>query len=383
MKKTIVALYQLIYYKVLFNLFKLFPADSQKIVYLSHYGNRFGCNPKRIFDYIYKEEPTYKNVVVVNDEKNTSDYDSKRVSFVSYYSIGFVYHMATAGYWVVNTNLPPQLKPRKTTTYLQTWHGAGAFKKFGLDLPDSRHKEKESWKRDTSHWTKLITSSENVVKHYASACGISTSKIFPIGVPRNDLFFETKGIDKLKAEFKKIHNIPDDKKILLYAPTYRDVKGSNPLNLDFNQLQADLGNEYVFILKLHPFLADYKLKQTSREHQFVYNFSDFEDIQELLLIADALITDYSSVIFDYAITGNPILFYSYDLSEYERGFYDDYESFVPGPIAFTQAELTAYLKDYNKLAERYHHQVIDFAKQNNAYFDGNATKRAVDLLLSK
>jgi CDP-glycerol glycerophosphotransferase (TagB/SpsB family) len=322
-------------------------------------------------------------VVVVNDRKKIPYYDSKRVSFTSYYSIRFVYHMATAGYWVVNTNLPPHLKPRKTTTYLQTWHGAGAFKKFGLDLPDSRQKEKESWKQDTSNWTKLITSSENVVKHYASACGISPSKIYPIGVPRNDLFFENQGNDKLKVEFKKNYNIPSDKKILLYAPTYRDVKGSNPLNLDFEQLQADLGNEYVFILKLHPFLADFQLMDTNQEQPFVYNFSDFEDIQELLLIADALITDYSSVIFDYAITGKPILFYSYDLEEYERGFYDDYESFVPGPIAHNQAELTAYLTDYDSLVKRYHQQVIDFAKQNNAYFDGQATKRAVDLLFSK
>jgi CDP-glycerol glycerophosphotransferase (TagB/SpsB family) len=359
------------------------PSDEKKIVYLSHYGNRFGCNPKRIFDHIYKEKPTFKNVVVLNDQKKTPDCDPERVIYVSYYSISFVYHMATSGYWVVNTNLPPQLNPRKTTTYLQTWHGAGAFKKFGLDLPDSRQKEKESWKQDTSHWTKLITSSENVVKHYASACGISPSKIYPIGVPRNDLFFETQDTDKQKADFKKSHNIPLNKKILLYAPTYRDVEGSNPLNLDFQKLQADLGNEYVFILKLHPFLADFKLEEDNQEVPFVYNFSHFEDIQELLLIADALITDYSSVIFDYAITGNPILFYSYDLPEYERGFYDDYESFVPGPIAYTQSELTNYLKDYNKLSDRYHLEVIDFAKQHNAYFDGQATERAVELLLEK
>jgi CDP-glycerol glycerophosphotransferase (TagB/SpsB family) len=382
MKQMIKKLYQFLFYKVLFNLFKMLPVDENKIIYISHYGNRFGCNPKSMFDHIKEHYPEYKNVIVLNKPDVNHEYSEEKV--VGYYSISFLRELATSKYWVVNTNLHPDLAPRKETVYLQTWHAAGAFKKFGLDLPENRGKEKESWEKDTSHWTKLISSSESIIDTYASACGIDKNKIHPIGLPRNDIFFQAKDIARMKGEFYTTYNIPEDKKIILYAPTYRDTGNDNPVNLDFSKLQKELGNEYVFVLKLHPFLANYKFKASSKEEEkFVLNLSAIDDIQDLLLIADVLITDYSSVIFDFAITGRPMIFYSYDLEAYERGFYFDYKETLPGPIVFTQDELAVELKDYQLLTEKYRNDVLSFAKEYNAGFDGKSTEKAVKLLLNK
>lgn len=382
MKQTIKKIYQFLFYKVLYTLFKLQPIDEKKIIYISHYGNRFGCNPKSMYDHIKEQYPEYTNVIVLNKPDVNKKYGYDKV--VGYYSVSFLRELATAKYWVVNTNLHPDLSPRKETVYLQTWHAAGAFKKFGLDLPESRGKEKESWEKDTSHWTKLISSSESIVDIYASACGINKSKIHPIGLPRNDLFFQAKDIAEMKEGFYKTYNIPADKKIILYAPTYRDTNNDNPVNLDFSKLQKELGKEYVFVLKLHPFLANYKFKAATKEEEdFVLNLSSIDDIQDLLLIADVLITDYSSVIFDYAITGRPMIFYSYDLEAYERGFYFDYKKTLPGPIVYTQDELTAELKDYQKLSDVYRDDVLRFAREYNAGFDGKSTEKAVKLLLDK
>ncbi|SFB21062.1 MULTISPECIES: CDP-glycerol glycerophosphotransferase family protein [unclassified Bacillus (in: firmicutes)] len=381
MRKTIVSLYQFLFYKVLFSIFKLFPTDQKKIIYISHYGNRFGCNPKSMFEYVVENYPEYKNIVVLNQQGH--NHAEENVKYVSYYSVAFLIELATSKYWVVNTNLNPYLKPKKGTEYLQTWHGAGAFKKFGLDLPDSREKEKQSWKKDTSHWTKMLSSSESIIDIYSSACGIDKTIIHPTGLPRNDVFFQTKDTLKRKEEFYKTYNINPNKKIILYAPTYRDMNNDNPLNLDFSRLQKDLGEEYVFVLKLHPFLAKYQFETKEDGEKFVFNLSAIDDIQDLLLIADVLITDYSSVIFDYALTGKPMLFYSYDLEEYERGFYFEYKGFVPGPIVYTQEQLTAQLQNYDQLYAQHHDQVIAFAKEYNAGFDGKSTEKAVNLLLNK
>jgi CDP-glycerol glycerophosphotransferase (TagB/SpsB family) len=378
MRKQLTRLYQFIFYKLIFSLLKCLPSDNSKIIYIAHYGKNFNCNPKSMFEYIYEHYPQYKNIIVLNHRDRYFDVDKERVKFVSYYSLAFLYHLATSRYWVVNTNLHHYLKPKRGTKYFQTWHAAGAFKKFGLDLPDTMWKEKLSWKEDASHWSMLLCSSKHVVDIYAQACAIDKSKIYPIGLPRNDVFARPK---VEKSQILEKYKLPSDKKIILYAPTYRDHKQEDPVNLDFSQLQKQLSDEYVFLLKLHPFLADYQINN-DKTNRFVINLSKCDDIQELLLITDVLITDYSSVIFDFALTGRPMIFYAYDLDDYKRGFYVNYEHFVPGPIAYDQEQLMELLKDYDQLYHQYQRKIFEFAEKYNANV-GCATEKAVKLLLDE
>lgn len=378
MREILVKLYRFLFHNILFSCLKLFRTDDKKIIYISHYGSRFNCNPRCMFEYIQKHYPDYSNVIVMNGETENM---GENVKIVKYHSVSFLYHLATAKYWVANTNLHADLKPKKGTVYFQTWHAAGAFKKFGLDLPDNRQNEKMSWKKDTSNWTKMISSSKNIIDIYSNACGIDQSIIHPIGLPRNDIFFDDNNLEKMKREFYLSYNIEESKKIILYAPTFRDSDIDDPLKLDFKYLEKELKDEYVFILKLHPKLSGYQFNLPSGSERFLINLTSNDDIQELLLIADVLITDYSSVIFDYAISGKPIVFYSYDLQDYERGFYFEYKDFVPGPIVFNQESLVKQLSDYNRLYEENYGNTIAFAKEFNACFDGKSTERAVKLML--
>src|SRR4051812_25344956 len=142
MRKIIVKSAQFLLYKIIFRFMKLLPTQQNKIIYISHYGNRFGCNPKSMFDYIQTNRSDYKHIIVLNNANDQASIHGEGLTFVRYQSLAFLKELATSKYWVVNTNLPPDLKPKKETVYFQTWHGAGAFKKFGLDLPDTRNKEK-------------------------------------------------------------------------------------------------------------------------------------------------------------------------------------------------------------------------------------------------
>ena len=154
---------------------------------------------------------------------------------------------------------------------------------------------------------------------------------------------------------------------------------------DFDKLYKELGDEYVILLKLHPNIMDDAINIDEKYSNFVFNFSHYGEMQELLLAADLLITDYSSVIFDFALTGNPIILYSYDLDEYKneiRGFYYEYESFVPGPIVKTENQLIKEIKNYDELKSRNSNRVKKFAKKFNQREEKSSSQLAVELLLS-
>lgn len=386
MKSKLKKIVKYLYFNVFYKLMKILPIKENKIIYISHYGNRFGCNPQSIFNYIREEEKDYKHIIVLNnqDAVRKLDISGPDVKFVRYQSIAFLKELATAKYWVVNANLPPALKPKASTVYLQTWHGAGAFKKFGMDLPEKYANAKEEWMKDTANWTKMLCSAESVRSIYANACHIPEEIIHPIGLPRNDVFYKTDKINEAQLKFKEKYNILNEKKIILYAPTYRDEEEKNTIQFDFVDLENQIGDQYVFLLKLHPIVA--AKSNGINENQFLRSFSNYEDIQELLIVADLLITDYSSVIFDFAITGKPIVFYSYDLEEYDqrtRGFYYPYKEWVPGPIVYTQNELINKVRDYENLYESQRERVLAFGENYNANTNGNSTEEAVKLLLGE
>src|SRR5699024_7950338 len=159
--------------------------------------------------------------------------------------------------------------------------------------------------------------------------------------PRNDIFFnhdQEKYVSKIKNKLQ----LPKDKKVILYAPTFRDDQTSKnnkflfDINLDLHQMQERLGNDYILLLRMHVVISN-KIKIDPYLQNFVKNVSNYPDIQELSLMADVLITDYSSIMFDFANTKKPIVFYTYDFDNYRnnlRGFYMDFENEAPGPFVY-------------------------------------------------
>ena len=229
--------------------------------------------------------------------------------------------------------------------------------------------------------THLIVNSEAVKKEYASAFAVDPSRIYVIGNPRTDRMLDKQYLTKKVEQFYQDYPEMKEKRCILYAPTFRDTEVSNPkLHLDLQKTADSLGKEDVLFIRLHPHIATH-LKETLEgwKEKRIYNVSEYPEIATLLAAAEVLITDYSSIVFEYCLLERPMLFYAYDLKEFEqtgRSFYRDYRSFVPGPVIETEEELLSCLK------EQKYPQKESFVRENFPFLDGNATSRLFALIFS-
>ena len=205
-----------------------------------------------------------------------------------------------------------------------------------------------------------------------------------IGYPRNDILFKKNNPEDI-LRLKRRLGLPLDKKILLYAPTFRDDEFNENSSykfspkLSFQKLKEELQDEYILIVKYHYLIMDYI--DWFQHKGFIYHFDQSNDIAELFLVSDMLITDYSSVMFDYSILQRPMFFYAYDLDKYKndlRGFYFDYRGEMPGPISMDTDELICDIKQYD--AARYEERYENFRKKYNCWDDGNASAKVVETI---
>jgi CDP-glycerol glycerophosphotransferase len=262
--------------------------------------------------------------------------------------------MARARYWVTNSRMPLWIPKPKHTVYLQTWHGT-PLKRLAADMeevhmPETTIKEyKQGFLKEASNWDYLISPNAYSTEIFKSAFQFE-KEMLETGYPRNDYLYQHNNQQTID-QFKRSHGIPADKKIILYAPTWRDnqfyEKGKYKfdLDLDLAQLKESLGDNYIVLLRMHYLVAENF--DLSPYNGFAYDFSNHEDIRDLYLIADILITDYSSVFFDYANLKRPMIFYVYDIEEYRdnlRGFYFDFEKTAPGPLVKTTEQVIECIK---------------------------------------
>ncbi|HKL79994.1 MAG TPA: CDP-glycerol glycerophosphotransferase family protein [Mobilitalea sp.] len=282
-----------------------------------------------------------------------------------------------------NTFLPfAYLKRRKGVKVIQLWHGTGTFKRFGQDANTGRLKELEQIaNRNITH---LIVNSPETKKLYAQTFGINERYVYPIGLPKTDDLIrrveaeEKSDLHPDKNSIYHRYSIPKDRKLILYAPTFRDDEPHNPeVLVKLLELIKGLPEEYYLGLRLHPFIARTceGVKLPSRAIQLSFE----PDLSAVLMASDLLITDYSSIAFEYCITERPMVFFAYDLEEFSdhgRGFYEDYTSYVPGPVAYTSEEVIAIIRD-DRIDLR---RIQNFKNRNFSYLDGNATGRLIELI---
>lgn len=284
--------------------------------------------------------------------------------------------LATSEYVFLNDNFLPmgKLNFRKDAVITQLWHAEGAFKKFGLHIPqnDALRKAEIAANGKLSY---VVCSSEGVRKIYAEAFGVDEKKVLPLGAPRVDYLKDEKHKETAIAEIHQKYPQTKNKKILLYAPTFRDdPERDKEILKKFNiaALKKALGDEYEIFVRLHP-----QIHISDRDTEGATDVTDFPDVRKLILASDVLVTDYSSICMDFAFLEKKTVFFVYDLNWYTktRDFYFDYESFVPGLIAKTTEELLAAVKaDFQK--ER-NDRFRDF---NFSYTDSLSAKRVVDTI---
>ena len=298
-----------------------------------------------------------------------------------------------AGFWVFDSRQPLYCRKKKSVTYIQTWHGT-PLKKLALDMDrmdmggstdiNDYHRQFLVTCKD---WDYLISQNNFSTEIFRSCFAFKDRPILEIGYPRNDILIRDNKKDKI-IEYKKMLGLPLDKKIILYAPTWRDneysVKGKYKFasKLNFDKAQKELSDEYIFIVKYHYLVSD-KIDWSPYEG-FVYTFDETKDIAWLYLVSDMMITDYSSVMFDYSLLKRPMLFFAYDLQDYKenlRGFYFDFVEEAPGPISRDTNQLINDIKSYEPL--KWEDKYQTYSNKYNHVDDGHASEKVIDLIKNR
>lgn len=282
--------------------------------------------------------------------------------------------------------------PREGTRVVQLWHACGAFKKWGYSTADLKWgADRKSLERYPIHntYTDVTVSASGVAKYYAEAFNCSQEIIKPLGVPRTDVYFDPSFVSSAREEILKIHPEIGQRKIILYAPTFRGnsiLKSYMDLKLDIERMSEALSDEFVLLYKLHPQTAKrFTLDDEERKRysSFVFDISTGVRIDTAMCAADMLISDYSSVIFEYSLLDRPMIFFAYDLEEYDRdrSFYNKYEDFVPGEIVRdTEGIIRAVESARNGFDSQ---RIKNFKEEFMSACDGHSTERIAKAFIGK
>lgn len=362
-------------YAIFFNLSRLlFPLKENRIAFVAphHGGEADSLGILRT----YAEKKGGFDIVKISTSDLHIDFSSvgklisSAVKAIGFFTVK-AKNLATAKYVFLNDNFMPMasLKFSKDTVITQLWHAEGAFKKFGLSAPLTE-KVREREKKCSEKLTYIVCSSENVVPVYAEAFGVDESKILPLGTPRTDMLLCGRDANKLRADFDKKHPGCKGKKLVLYAPTFRDdpETDKNIVNkIDIDLFNSKLGEEYALLVKLHPQIHSGKAVEGT------VDVTEGHNINDLTLICDVLITDYSSVCMDFALLSKPCIFFAFDIDSYEkeRSFYFDYESYAPGPVVKDFGSVVEEIKNPRNNEEK----LRSFRDFNFDYIDCNNTER--------
>jgi len=373
--KKIFAYY--LYHKI----FSKMPIRENWVLCEAFFGKSYSDSPKYIYEYLNKNYPgKYRFIWVVNQRTKIPFNPTK----VKRFSIRYCYYLARCKYDVFNVRQPEWMRKREGNVFLETWHGT-PLKKLVFDQEEVMGASplyKAQFYKQSRIWDYLIAANHFSSDAFKSAF-LFDKEMLEFGYPRNDILHDVNR-DEIAAGIKKELNIPVGKKTILYAPTWRDDEYYGrgqykfQLQLDLRMLKKEFGEEYIVLLRTHYFIAD-SLDVTGLE-DFAYNVSKYDDISELYLISDLLITDYSSVFFDFANLKRPILFYTYDLDKYRdmlRGFYMDIETEVPGPLLFTNEEVVEAIRNIDDITEQYREKYDAFYERFCSLEDGHASENVV------
>lgn len=371
--------------------------DQKLVVFESFQGRSYSCSPKAIYKYMLSSEEfsDYKYVWVFRDLEVHGEFP-ENTTLVKFDSQEAFKAFAAAGTWIVNSRLRDFYVPREDQKYIQCWHGT-PLKKIGCDITcsgnatstvDEIHAEYES---DAEKIYKFISPSDYTTEKLISAFNLEKigkqSAVIQQGYPRNDALFNTSEeyVQNIRASF----NIPAEKKVVLYCPTFRDNQHNSDgysleIGMDFMSLKEKFGDDIIILFRAHYFIAS--KFDFQKYNGFVVDVSNYDDINDLYLISDILITDYSSVFFDFANLNRPMIFYFYDEKEYRSEIRDFYfgTAMLPGIAASNEEKLEKalgdILSDFKKGGNglmRYKTAISAFNKRFNPLEDGHSTERTV------
>jgi CDP-glycerol glycerophosphotransferase len=352
------------------------------VIYTSFHGRQYSDSPRAIHEELVRRGTPLEHLWVVQDGQcevppsATVVRDGSREHHDA---------LATARYVVTNDHFPDWFARRPDQLCLQTWHGA-PLKRLGFDVTARRSQGNRftRWDQQVLNWQYVLSPNRFSTPILKRAYAVE-GEMLETGYPRDDVLAGADR-DARTQELRRKLGIPDGKRTVLYAPTYRDhvfdARGRYrlDLHLDLERLRAAVGEDTVILFRKHHYIVDPVPTDT---HGFVRDVSRYPDGTELMLAADVLVTDYSSMMFDYANTGRPMLFFTYDLDAYAdeiRGFYVDFTEIVPGPLLRTTEDVAEALRDIDGVQAAHAQRYDQFARRFCELDDGQASARVVDRL---
>jgi CDP-glycerol glycerophosphotransferase len=354
----------------------------EAVLYISFHGRQYSDSPRAIHEELARRELPLEHLWVVQDGQAAVP-ETARV--VRYESREYHEALATARYIVSNDHYPDWWARRDDQVALQTWHGT-PLKRLGMDVESRRQTLNRftRWQQQINNWQYVVSPNRFSTPILKRAYAIE-GELLETGYPRVDLLARADR-DERGAELRRRLGIPEGKRTVLYAPTYRDNVFDRrgryrlDLQLDLKRLREAVGDDTVILFRKHHYIPD---PVPVEPQGFVMDVSRYPDGTELMLAADVLVTDYSSMMFDFANTGRPMLFYTYDLDAYAdeiRGFYFDLGEASPGPLLRTTDELADALNDLDGVRATYAERYRAFVERFCELDDGHAAARVVDRL---
>ena len=360
---------------------KLSPVRKNKAMFISDVRGENGGNLLCVYDALGEEY-----------EKATYFKADRRLWSSPGEFFRLVYHITTAEVIFLEDyfRYTSYYKVRDGQKICQLWHGAGAFKKFGYSRIEGN--ERIRIHKGYRKYTHVITSAQAINHCYMEAFGVGEDNVLATGIPRTDMFFDSAYVESARERLNRAYPALRDKKIILFAPTYRGLRADDA-GYDFSQVPVQelyeaLHQDYVWVVKWHPALynniANGKVQAPDfrRYPDFFLDLSAEREINDILTITDVLITDYSSVIFDYYLTGGRVILYPYDYDTYYNGrsFYYDYEDYLYGPMVKTPEALIQAIQHPIEGEQEIRDR---FGKKYMEACDGQATRRVVDWVFDR
>lgn len=357
-------------YRLLSCCFRALPLRKNTVLFTSYYGAQYGCNPKYLSEFFVQNYPEWD---VVWGFTNPEEYASIPVRIVRYSSLRFLYELATCQVFVTNYRMLDFFKRRKGQLYVQTWHSSLRLKAIEADaggsIPESYVRMA---KNDSRQISLLLSGCEKSTEIFRNAFWYD-GEILPSGTPRIDLLISSP--PEFHLQIKQKLGIAGGARLVLYAPTFRENKTGNPYDLDLDTLlsclQMKWGGDWLVLLRLHPHMRNVSGRWVAASVPSL-DVTSYDDIQELLCISDVVISDYSSLIFDFAYTGRPCFLYTPDLETYlnkERNLYFNLND-LPFPVIQDNGELATIISDFD--AADYHFRVETFLKKTGSYETGHS-----------
>lgn len=369
-------------FRIIFNLLKSFP-QKKKTTFVASFGDNI------LYTLNELEKQVDDHVVILKSSQCKMDFGSDRLvlDFQTFNLINWIrsiYHLATSQRVIVDNyyGFLAVAKFNPNAQCIQLWHATGAVKQFGLNDPSIQKRSSRAYKRfkDVYHrFDYVVVGSEQMASIFKQSFDLSEDNILRTGIPRSDFFFDENAKKEVEKSLILEYPIINEKKVILYAPTYRDEQLKvAEIKLNIDKLYKRLKEDYVLFLRLHPAVND---KFQNKYPGFIINVSGYHNINHLLVITDILVTDYSSVPFEFSLLNKPMVFFAYDLDDYAitRGFYNHYEDLVPGPVVENTEDLIDVISNEIYNLER----IKMFANQWNQYSVGNSSERLINTLFHK